>query len=57
MCSDLGQPGVFSRLEGFRRGVKINLELGDSGAEVHAMVSTNAAMAFEPEEDVARVQG
>ena len=38
MCSDLRQPGVFSPLEGFRRGVKMCLDLGYSDAEVHAMV-------------------
>jgi hypothetical protein len=56
MCSDLGQPGVFSPLEGFRRGVKMCLDLGYSDAEVHAMVSTNAAQAFGLEADVARVK-
>ena len=55
MCSDLGQPGVFSPLEGFRRGVKMCLDLGYSDTEVHAMVSTNAAMAFGLEADVERV--
>ena len=57
MCSDLGQPGVFSPLEGFRRGVKMCLDLGYSDAEAHAMVSTNAAEAFGLQEDVARVKG
>lgn len=57
MCSDLGQPGVFSPLEGFRRGVKMCLDLGYTDAEVHAMVSTNAARAFGLEDDVARVKG
>ena len=55
LCSDLGQPGVFSPLEGFRRGVKMCLDLGYSDAEVHAMVSTNAARAFGLEADVERV--
>ncbi len=56
LCSDLGQPGVFSPLEGFRRGVKMCLDLGYSDAEVHAMVSTNAAKAFGLEADVERVR-
>ena len=56
MCSDLGQPGVFTPLEGFRRGVKMCLDLGYSDADVHAMVSTNAATAFGLEADVARVK-
>ena len=55
MCSDLGQPGVFSPLEGFRRGVKMCLELGYSDADVHAMVSTNASRAFGLEADVEKV--
>jgi uncharacterized protein DUF6282 len=42
-CSDLGQVGVFSPLEGFRRGVELCLELGYSDADIHTMVSTNTA--------------
>ena len=56
MCSDLGQTGVFSPLEGFRRGVKLCLKLGYTDAQCHAMVSTNAARAFGLEADVARVK-
>ncbi len=56
MCSDLGQPGVFSPLEGFRRGVKMCLDLGYTVAQVHAVVSTNAACAFGLEADVERVK-
>jgi len=56
MCSDLGQTGVFSPLEGFRRGVKLCLEFGYTDEECHAMVSTNAARAFGLEADVARVK-
>jgi hypothetical protein len=55
-CSDLGQVGVFSPLEGFRRGVKLCLELGYSDDDIHQMVSTNAARAFGLEADVARVK-
>src|SRR6516164_10743393 len=43
ICSDLGQTGVFSPLEGFRRGVELCLELGYEDADIHKMVSTNAA--------------
>jgi hypothetical protein len=43
LCSDLGQVGVFSPLEGFRRGVALCLELGYGDDEVHKMVSTNTA--------------
>jgi Family of unknown function (DUF6282) len=56
LCSDLGQTGIFSPLEGFQRGVKLCLELGYSDDDVHAMVSTNAAQAFGLEADVARVK-
>lgn len=54
-CSDLGQVGVFSPLEGFRRGVRLALDLGYSDADIRKMVSTNAAAAFGLEADVARV--
>jgi hypothetical protein len=43
LCSDLGQVGVFSPLEGMRRGVELCLELGYTDDEVHRMVSTNTA--------------
>ncbi|TBW37169.1 hypothetical protein EYW49_11915 [Siculibacillus lacustris] len=53
LCSDLGQVGVFSPLEGFRRGVKLCLELGYDDAQIRKMVSLNAARAFGLEADVA----
>jgi Family of unknown function (DUF6282) len=43
LCSDLGQVGVFRPLEGFRRGVALCIDLGYSDADIHKMVSTNAA--------------
>lgn len=43
LCSDLGQVGVFSPLEGFQRGVEMCMDLGYSDAEIHTMVATNAA--------------
>lgn len=43
ICSDLGQVGVFSPLEGFRRGVALCMELGYSDDDIHKMVATNAA--------------
>jgi len=43
LCSDLGQVGVFSPLEGFRRGVELCMELGYGDADIHKMVSTNTA--------------
>ncbi len=50
LCSDLGQVGVFSPLEGFRRGVALCLELGYEDDEIHKMVSTNTArvLGLEP---------
>jgi hypothetical protein len=42
ICSDLGQVGVFSPLEGFRRGVALCMDLGYSDADIHKMVATNA---------------
>jgi hypothetical protein len=50
LCSDLGQVGVFSPLEGFRRGVALCLELGYQDDEIHKMVSTNTArvLGLEP---------
>lgn len=52
MCSDLGQVGVFSPLEGFRRGVRLCLELGYGDDDIRKMVSTNAARAFGLEADL-----
>lgn len=49
-CSDLGQVGVFSPLEGFRRGVALCLELGYGDADIRKMVSTNAAHVLGVEE-------
>jgi hypothetical protein len=46
ICSDLGQVGVFSPLEGFRRGVALCLDLGYADEDIHKMVSSNAARAL-----------
>lgn len=43
LCSDLGQVGTLSPLEGMRRGVATCLLLGYSDAQIHDMVATNAA--------------
>ena len=43
LCSDLGQVGVFSPLEGFRRGIELCMDLGYPDPDIHKMVSTNAA--------------
>lgn len=46
ICSDLGQVGVFSPLEGLQRGVSLCMDLGYADADIHKMVSTNAARAL-----------
>ena len=56
LCSDLGQPGVFSPLEGFRRGVKLCINLGYEDDDIRAMVSSKAARAFGLEAEVERVK-
>src|SRR5271166_5342459 len=43
LCSDLGQVGVFSPLEGFRRAVELCMDLGYRDEDIHKMVSSNAA--------------
>ena len=53
LASDLGQTGTFSPLEGFRRGVRLCINLGYDDDQIHRMVSTNAARAFGLEADVA----
>jgi hypothetical protein len=53
LCSDLGQVGVFSPLEGFRRGVELCMRLGYRDADIHKMVSTNTARVLGLEDLVA----
>jgi hypothetical protein len=57
LCSDLGQVGVFSPLEGFRRGVELCLQLGYQDDEVHKMVATNAARSLGLEQQVVAEAG
>lgn len=52
LCSDLGQTGVFSPLEGFRRGIKLCMDLGYSDSDIRKMVSLNAARAIGLEADL-----
>ncbi|MDC7784688.1 DUF6282 family protein [Rhodoplanes sp. TEM] len=52
LCSDLGQTGVYSPLEGFRRGIRLCMDLGYADADIRKMVSTNAARAFRLEADL-----
>jgi hypothetical protein len=52
LCSDLGQMGVFSPLEGFRRGIKLCMDLGYPDEDIRKMVSLNAARAIGLEADL-----
>jgi hypothetical protein len=52
LCSDLGQTGVFSPLEGFRRGIRLCIRLGYDDDQIGQMVSTNAARALGIEADL-----
>jgi hypothetical protein len=56
LCSDLGQVGVFSPLEGFRRGVELCMDLGYDDADIHKMVSTNTARVLGMEALVAAAE-
>lgn len=52
LCSDLGQTGTISPLEGFRRGINLCIDLGYSDAEIRKMVSTNTARMLGIEADL-----
>ena len=52
LASDLGQTGVFSPIEGFRRGIKLCMRLGYTDEEIRKMVSLNAARAIGLEADL-----
>jgi len=52
LCSDLGQTGTLSPLEGFRRGIKLCIDLGYDDDEIRKMVSLNAARALGIESDL-----
>ena len=56
LCSDLGQTGTFTPLEGFRRGIKLCMDLGYDDNQIRKMVSTNTARALGIEADVAAAQ-
>ncbi|MBV8743642.1 MAG: hypothetical protein JO134_01220 [Xanthobacteraceae bacterium] len=51
-CSDLGQVGTFTPLEGFRRGIKMCIDLGYTDDEIRQMVSLNAARMLGIEADI-----
>ena len=52
LCSDLGQIGNISPVEGMRRGARLCLEFGYSDADVRKMVSLNAARTIGLEADL-----
>jgi len=52
LASDLGQTGVFSPLEGFRRGIRLCVQLGYTDEDIRKMVSLNAARAIGLEADL-----
>jgi hypothetical protein len=57
LCSDLGQMGNISPVEGMRRGVKLCLDLGYGDEDIRKMVSLNAARVLGLEGDLpSRVQ-
>jgi len=51
LCSDLGQTGTITPLEGFRRGIRMCIDLGYDDAQIRQMVSTNAARMLGIEAD------
>jgi Family of unknown function (DUF6282) len=52
LCSDLGQTGTISPLEGFRRGIKLCIHLGYDDEQIRKMVSSNAARMLGLEVDL-----
>jgi hypothetical protein len=52
LCSDLGQVGSVSPLEGFRRGIRMCIDLGYQDEDIHKMVSRNAARMLGIEADL-----
>jgi hypothetical protein len=52
LCSDLGQTGTISPLEGFRRGIKLCIDLGYDDEQTRKMVSLNTARMLGIEADL-----
>jgi hypothetical protein len=52
LCSDLGQTGTISPLEGFRQGIKLCMDLGYDDEQIRKMVSLNTARALGIEADL-----
>ena len=56
LCSDLSQKGTFSPLEGFRRSIRLCMDLGYPDEDIRKVVSLNAARAIGIEADEPTVQ-
>jgi microsomal dipeptidase-like Zn-dependent dipeptidase len=54
LCSDLGQAGNISPIEGIRRGIKLCMDLGYSDEDIRKMVSLNTARTLGIESDLPR---
>lgn len=52
LCSDLGQLGLLHPIEGFRRGIKLCMDIGYSDADIRQMISTNTAKVLGIEADL-----
>ena len=52
LCSDLGQVGTFSPIDGLRRGIKLCMDLGYSDEDIKKMVSFNTARELAIEADL-----
>jgi hypothetical protein len=52
LCSDLGQTGTFSPIEGFRRGIRLCMDLGYVDEDIRKMVSLNTARTLGIEADL-----
>jgi Family of unknown function (DUF6282) len=52
LCSDLGQVGTFSPIEGLRRGIRLCMDLGYTDEDIRKMVSLNTARTLGIEADL-----
>jgi Family of unknown function (DUF6282) len=55
LCSDLGQTGTIGPLEGFRKGIRLCMDLGYPDVQIRKMVSTNTARMLGIEGDLPSV--
>ena len=55
-CSDLGQVGTMTPLEGFRQGIKMCMDLGYNDEQIRKMISLNTARALGIEADLPALQ-